>query len=185
MNRFSFFFIFLLSSSSFAQVDDIVSILDLPLGLSLEAVEEKWEQNNLNDYTSLISKLDDGLKYKGISDSLALGCIFYFVDDSLYAFSFWTKLTSIKTQKLLDMLNYKFGKADSTIIEKYGNVNEGNIKEYPLIYWSRKNENNNSIDKISISHISISEELIIFNFSKYNTSLGEKARLQNKHHIKI
>jgi hypothetical protein len=170
---------------SFAQVDDITNIFDLPLGLSLEVVEEKWEQNNLNDYTSLISKLDDALKYEVISDSLELGCIFYFVDDSLYTFSFWAKLTSIKTQKLLDTLNDKFGKADSTIIEKFGNVNEGNLKEYPSIYWSRKNDNNNSIDKISISHGPISEDLIIFNFFKYNTSLGEKARLQHKHQIKI
>ena len=72
----------------------------MPLGLSIESVKEIWEQNNMNNYACLLYSTDDLLKYEGKSDSLLLSYIFYFVDDSLYCFSFVTKLILTKTKQL-------------------------------------------------------------------------------------
>ncbi len=183
--RKQFLLFFLFSSLSFSQVDDIVNIFSISLGLSIETVQEKWDCNNFNKYANLIHKTDDVLKYEGKKDSFFLKAIFYFVEDSLYSFVCTIKQPSKDTKLLSNLVSNKFGKPDSINIQKFGSEAKGNVKEYKLSFWSKKNLINNAIDNITVSEDQFIDVLNLFSFSNYNSILSSKARLLKKHQIKL
>lgn len=180
-----FLLLFLFSSLSFTQDEDIVNILNIPLGLSIETVQEKWDCNNFNKYANLIHKTDDALKYEGKKDSFFLNAIFYFVEDSLYSFVCIIKQPSNDIKQLSNLVSNKLGKPDSINIQKFGSEAKGNVKEYKISFWAKKNLINNSIDNITVSEDQFIDALNLFSFNNYNSLLSSKARLLKKHQIKL
>ena len=180
IKKYCLLFLIFFSSLSFSQIEEIANIFTVQLGLTVESVKEKCEQNNIFHYSDLVSETDDLLKYESNRDSGLFGCIFYFVEDSLYSFSIWIKTTFEKTQQLLGLTDNNFGKPDSITAEP---MNDG--KECKTLSWVIKNSINNSVDNISLSYKLPEKNLCIVNFSKYNTLLNKKAILLKKHHIEL
>lgn len=180
-----FFLLFLLFSSlSFSQVNDFVDIFNMPLGLSIKMLQEKWSCNNFNEYANLVNKTEDALKYEGKKDSFFLSAIFYFVDDSLYLFVVSIKQTFNQIKQLSIAVNENFGTSDSVSSQKLGKEGESSFQIYQVSYWSKLNLGNNSMDNISTSQEMIERKLNLFSFSKFNSALNNKAKLLNKHQIK-
>ncbi len=183
INQFLLFF--LSSSLSFAQVNDIVNIFNIPLGLSIEMFKEKWDCNNFNEYANLIHQTDDALKYEGKKDSFFLGAIFYFVNDSLYMFVVSTKQTFNQIKQLSFSVNENFGTSDSVSYQEMGKEGNSSFQIYQFSYWTKLNLIINSVDNISTSLETIERKLNVFSFSKSNSVLMNKAKLLNKHQIKL
>jgi len=176
---------FLFPSLSFSQVNDIVEIFNIPLGISIQAVKEKWDCNNFNEYATLSRQTDDALKYEEKKDSFYLVANFYFVEDSLYAFVVSTKqpFNQIKQNSL--SVNENFGISDSVSYQELGKEGSSSFQIYKTLYWSKLNLTNNSIDKILTSEETIERNLNVFSFSKFNSALSNKAKLLKKHQIKL
>lgn len=183
--RKHFLLFFLFSSLSFSQVDDIINIFNIQLGLSIKSVREKWDCENFNEFAKLIHQTDDVLKYEGIKDSFFLGAIFYFVDDSLYLFVVSAKQTFTRTKLLSFLVNENFGTADSVSSQEFGKDGSNSFQSYQNSYWTKRNLLNNSDDKISTSQEMIERKLNLFSFSKFNLMLSNKAKLLNKHLLKL
>ena len=157
--------ILLISQLSFSQTNEISSIFTLQMGLSIKSVKEKWKKSDMDRFSKLVTETNDLIKYKGINNSLKLGSIFYFVDDSLYGFTFWIRSTSIEVKKIINNLREEYGKPDTCY------ANEGFINK-----WSQKNNTDNSVNKIMICYNSFMNDSVQINFSKYHERLGEKAK---------
>ena len=176
---------FLFSSLSFSQSKGIVEIFNIPLGISIQSVKEKWDCNNFNEYATLSRQTDDLLKYEEKKDSFYLVAIFYFVEDSLYAFVVSTKqpINQIKQNSL--SVNENFGISDSVSYQELGKEGSSSFQIYKTLYWSKLNLTNNSVDKILTSEETIERKLNVFSFSKFNSALSDKAKLLKKHQLKL
>jgi hypothetical protein len=180
-----FLLFFLFTSLSFSQVDEIVNIFNIPLGLSIKMVKEKWDCNNFNEYANLIHQTDDLLKFEGKKDSFFLGASFHFVDDSLFMFVVVTKQTFDQIKQLSVLVNENFGESDSVSYQKMGKEGKSSFQIYQASYWSKLNLINNSVDNISTSQETIERKLNVFSFSKSNALLMNKAKLLNQLQLKL
>ena len=183
--RKQFLLFFLFSSLSFSQVNDIVNIFNIQLGLSIKNVKEKWDCENFNKFAKLIYQTEDFLKYEAIEDSFFLGASFHFVDDSLFMFVVVTKQTFKSIDELSLSVNENFGIADSVLYKEMGKKGGNAFQIYKMSYWAKLNSVNNSFDNISTSQETIERKLNVFSFSKSNSALMNKAKLLNKLQIKL
>lgn len=180
-----FFQLFLFSTLSFSQSNDLINIFNIPLGLSMEKVQERWDCNNFNKYANLVHKTEDVLKYEGKKDSFFLGAIFYFVNDSLYMFVVSTKQTFNQTMQMSALVSEIFGVTDSVSYQIKGQEGKNSFQKFKTSYWSKLSLINNSVDKISTSLETVDKKLNVFSFSKFNSELSSKAKLLNKHQLKL
>lgn len=129
--------VIIVSTFSFAQMEDYEELFKFSFGSSKEKVKKIWQETSYSKFGDLVQTSDDTLQIRIDDFKYFDGWKFLFISDSLYKIQMSSKIIKSNCRDAIEYINTNYG--------------EPKITSGDIYYWWYKNANDSTINKISLS----------------------------------